>query len=129
LKEKQNEYKQDVFIRSSQYNGIVSKGRLVEGLGKEEENLIMPPSKAISQKEIIEKIILFIIDLNALILAYKKSTTQNTYYNSILNDIHQRFYDIINPRQSNVLKFPEWLGLYDKKLDIYKLKDSFEFYI
>ena len=129
IKKKINEYKQLEYKQTKQYYGIVSKGRLVEGLRKEEENLIMSPCKAISQKEIIEKIILFIIDLNALILAYKKSTTQNTYYNSILNDIHQRFYDIINPRECNVLKFPEWFGLYDKKLDVYKLKDSFEFYI
>ena len=89
----------------------------------------MSPCKIISKKEIIEKIKLFIIDLNAFILVYKKSTTQNIYCNSILNDIIQRLYEVINPRESFELKFPEWLGLYDKKLDIYKLKDSFGVYI
>ena len=123
---KQDEYKQSNEEKLEKYQelrddeGIVSRGRLVEGLGKEEENLIMFPCKTISQKEIIEKIKLFIIDLNALILVYKKTTTQNIYYNSILNDIHQRLYEVINPIKSCELKFPEWLGLYDKKLDIYK---------
>ena len=134
-KKKQDEYKQSEekefkkFQKFRDDKGIVSRGRLVEGLGKEEENLIISPCKIISKKEIIEKIKLFIIDLNAFILVYKKSTTQNIYCNSILNDIIQRLYEVINPIKSFELKFPEWLGLYDKKLDIYKLKDSFGVYI
>ncbi len=134
-KKKLDEYKQseqeelEKYQDFSDYVGLVSRGRLKEGLGKEEENLIMSPCKTISQKDIIEKIKLFIIDLNALILVYKKSTTQNIYCNSILNDIHQRIYEVIKPRKSDEFKFPEWLGLYDKKLDIYKLKDSFKIYI